>query len=77
VAEKAAEAKALLHNSVLQEALTAIYSRATGTLAKEEVGTLTASAAHAMMKAVFDLKAQLEEYVDDDKVRQKYNKGDK
>jgi hypothetical protein len=77
VAEKAAEAKALLNNSVLKEALSDIYSAATGTLAKAEVGSLTATGAHAMVKAVIELQAKLEEYVSDDKMRQKYNKGDK
>jgi hypothetical protein len=74
--EKAAEAKALLDNPVLQGAMIDIYSRAAGTLVKAEVGSLTAGAAHAMMKSVLDLQAQLEEYVSDDKMRQKYNKGD-
>jgi len=75
-AEKAAQAKALLDSEVLQEALGAIYSRAAGTLLKEDVGSLTAHAAHAMMKSVIDLQHQLEQYVSDDKLRQKYNKGD-
>jgi hypothetical protein len=74
--EKAAEAKALLDNPVLQGAMLDIYSRAAGTLVKEDVGSLTAGAAHAMMKSVLDLQAQLEEYISDDKMRQKYNKGD-
>jgi hypothetical protein len=30
-----------------------------------------------MMKAVLELKSQLEQYVTDNKIRQKYNKGDK
>jgi hypothetical protein len=76
-AEKAAQAQALLDNSVLQDALIGIYSKAAGTLLKEDVGSLTAHAAHAMMKSVIDLQHQLEEYVSDDKIRQKYNKGDK
>jgi hypothetical protein len=75
--EKAAQAQALLDNSVLQDALIGIYSKAAGTLLKEDVGSLTAHAAHAMMKSVIDLQHQLEEYVSDDKIRQKYNKGDK
>jgi len=76
VAEKAAQSKALLDNSVLQDALVGIYSKAAGTLLDAEPGTLTATSAHAMMKSVIDLQHQLEEYVSDDKVRQKYNKGD-
>jgi hypothetical protein len=30
-----------------------------------------------MLKAITELKAQLEQYIADHKVRQKYNKGDK
>jgi len=76
-AEKAAEAKALLNNSVLQDALSAIYSKATGTLLQADIGSLTAGAAHAMMKAISELQAQLNEYISDDKVREKFHKGDK
>ena len=75
--EKAGEANALLNHPVLKEAIIDIYSRATGTLAEADVGSLTAGAAHAMMKATLELQKQLEQYVNDDKVRQKYNKGDK
>jgi hypothetical protein len=77
VQEKAAEAQALLGNSVFVNAMDDTYSKAIGILLKAEVGSLTASAAHASMKAVQDIKAQLEEYIADHKMRQKYNKGDK
>jgi len=76
-AEKAAQAHALLENSVLQEAMLDIYSRASGTLLDAEPGSLTATSSHAMMKSVLDLQLQLEQYISDDKMRQKYNKGDK
>jgi hypothetical protein len=75
--EKAAEAEGLLASPVLQGALADVYSRALGILIADEVGSLTAGHAHAMLKAITELKAQLEQYVDDHKVRQKYNKGDK
>lgn len=77
VEEKAAIAKSLLDNPVLHDALLDIYSRASGTLLDAEPGTLTATSAHAMMKSVLDLQLQLEQYISDDKMRQKYNKGDK
>ena len=73
-AEKAAEAKALLNNPVLQDALVSIYSKATGTLVQSDVGSLTATAAHAMMKAVSELQAQLNEFITDDKIREKFHK---
>jgi hypothetical protein len=75
--EKANEAHALLENSVLKDALLDIYSRASGTLLDAEPGSLTATGSHAMMKSVIDLQLQLEQYISDDKMRQKYNKGDK
>ena len=77
VTEKAEKAKAVLDSEVLHDALLDIYSRASGTLLDAEVGSLTASSAHAMMKSVLDLQLQLEQYISDDKMRQKYNKGDK
>jgi hypothetical protein len=73
VQEKAANAHTLLNDPVFQEALNAVYSRAIGILGTAEVGSLTAGAAHASMKAVLDLRNQLEEYVTDNKVRQKYH----
>jgi hypothetical protein len=53
-----------------------IYSRAEGILLEAEVGSLTASAAHATMKAIININGQLEQYVADHKVRNKYHKGD-
>jgi hypothetical protein len=53
-----------------------VYSRAAGTLLEAEVGSLTANSAHAMMKAVLDIRSQLEQYINDHKMRAKYNKGD-
>jgi hypothetical protein len=73
-AEKAAEARALLNNPVLQDALSDIYSRAAGTLSTADVGSLTATTAHATMRAIMNIKAQLEEYITDDKMRQKFQK---
>ena len=77
VEEKAAEAQSLLNNPVLRDAFVDIHSRALGILQEAEVGSLTAGGAHAMLKAINEVEAQLEQYVADDKVRQKYNKGDK
>jgi hypothetical protein len=77
VEEKAAEAESILDNPVLKEALDSIHSRALGTLTAEDVGSLTAAHAHAMIKAITELREQLKQYIADHKVRQKYNKGDK
>lgn len=74
--EKAAEAKALLENPVLKEALDMVYSRAAGILLNTDVGSLTASTAHATMKAVTQLRSQLEQFVADSRMRQKFSKGD-
>jgi hypothetical protein len=77
VEERAAEAEMLLQNAVLKTALDDIHSRAMGTLMEADVGSLTAGAAHASIKAITDLRNQLKQYIADHKMRQRYNKGDK
>ena len=74
VDERAAEAQGLLDNSVLKDALNDVYSRALGTLLNADVGSLTASTAHATMKAIRDVKKQLEDYITDKKMRERFNK---
>lgn len=76
VEEKASDAEHILQHYVFRGAMDDIYSRAEGTLLSAEVGSLTASAAHATMKAIADISKQLEQYIDDHKMRQKYHKGD-
>lgn len=76
--ERAAEAEALLQNKVLQWALDDIYSRHYGILMDAEVGSLTASTAHATLKALEDVRHQLEQYISDRKMRLRYpTKGEK
>jgi len=75
VDERAAEAQALLNNPVFVTALNEVYSRAVATLLNADVGSLTASTAHATMKSITDVKKQLEQYVADKKMRQKFSKG--
>jgi len=74
VDERAAEAQSLLDNSVFKDALNDVYSRALGTLLNADVGSLTASTAHATMKAIRDVKKQLEDYITDKKMRERFNK---
>ena len=76
VEERAMDADTLLKSKVFNDALGDIRSRHMGTLLTAEVGSLTAGAAHAMLKAVEDIRTQLEQYVADHKMRQKYPKGD-
>jgi hypothetical protein len=71
------EAHSLLRNPTFLEAMNELYSRAAGTLLEADVGSLTATHAHATMKAIVDIRGQLEQYVDDDKMRKKYHRGDK
>lgn len=61
-----------MNNPVFREALEDVYSRAVGTLLAADVGSLTASTAHASMKAIRDIENQLEDYVTDKKMRDKY-----
>ena len=67
--EKAAEAQALLDNPVFKSAINDVYSRALGTLLSADVGSLTASTAHATIKAIHDIRTQLENYITDNKMR--------
>ena len=71
---KSGEAEAILHHHVFVGAMSDVYSRAVRMLLEADVGSLTAQQAHAMMKAINELKAQLEQYINDHKVRQKYYK---
>ena len=75
VEEKAANSQALLNDPTFNGAINDIYSRAEGILLDADVGSLTASAAHATMKAIKDIRIQLNQYIDDNKMRQKYHKG--
>jgi hypothetical protein len=77
VEERALEAAELLDNPLFKEALDEVYSRALGTLLNADVGSLTAGTAHATMRAIHDIRSQLEQYVTDHKMRLKYPlKGD-
>lgn len=69
---KAAEAKDLLANPLLQEALGTVYSAAVQQLLNADVGSLTAATAHAMMKTIPAVRTQLESYINDAKVRTKF-----
>lgn len=75
VEEKAANAQAVLNDPTFISAMEDVYSRAEGILLDAEVGSLTAGAAHATMKAIKDIRNQLNQYIADHKVRQKYHKG--
>lgn len=73
--ERAAEARVILNNPVFKNALEDVYSRALGTLLNADVGSLTAGTAHASIKAVRDVQKQLEQYVADKLMRDKFSKG--
>jgi hypothetical protein len=77
VEEKSGEADAILNNPVFRSAVDEIHSRAVGTLVTADVGSLTAQQAHAMIKAINEIKTQLGQYIVDDHMRKKYAKGDK
>lgn len=74
VEQRAGEAEHLMRHPLLAEAFEAIYSQALGTLMNADTGSLTASTAHATMKAVRDIEKQLQNYVSDHKMRQKFSK---
>ena len=76
IEELAADAEALLSNEMFVNALDAVYSRAFRTLVEAEVGSLTASAAHATIKGLEEIRGQLEQHINDHKMRQKFAKRD-
>jgi len=63
-----------LQNPVFIKAIDDVYSRAVGTLLNADVGSLTATTAHATMKAIRDVRKQLEDYITDKKMRQRRHK---
>jgi len=77
VQEKAGQAEDLLASDTFNSAIGEVYSRAAGTLVNADIGSLTATGAHATMKAIVDIRNQLQDFINDHKMRQKYNKGDK
>lgn len=76
VRRRADEARTLMDNPVFKDAIDDVYSRAVGTLLEADVGSLTATTAHATMKAITAIKTQLHKYINDHKMRQKYSKED-
>ena len=74
VEDKAERAKSILDDPIWSDVLNDLYNRALDELMNAEVGSLTASAAHATMKAIITITAQLEEYVADDRMRKKFPK---
>jgi hypothetical protein len=74
VESRAAEAQALLNNPIFQMAMSDAYSEAIGTLLDADVGSLTATTAHATMKAITAIRSRLEQFTTDHKMRQKYSK---
>ena len=77
VDERAGEADAILNNPVFRQAMDEIHSRQVGILVGADVGSLTATQAHAMIRAINELKTQLQQYRVDADLRHKYHKGDK
>lgn len=75
VDERAAEARVILESPILKEALEDIYSRAAGTLVTSDIGSLTATQAHAIMKAIVEIRTQLEQFITEKKMREKYTRG--
>ena len=68
IAERAEQAQALLDNPLLKEAFVALKERYYSSLIQAEVGTLTASTAHASMKVLEDVQNQLKSVINDDKL---------
>lgn len=69
--ERAAEARALLNNSVLKEAFAKVREEQLRVLIQEPVGSLTAGAAHATVKALDGVLQQLQVIVNEATMQRK------
>ena len=65
IEERAAEARALQNNSVLKEAFANVREEQLRILIQEPVGSLTAGAAHATVKALDGVLQQLQSIVNE------------
>ena len=72
--ERAATARDFLTNPLVQEAFDTIHSRHLGILMSSPIGSLTASAAHAMLLAVEGIKSELESMVTDKKMHDRFRR---
>ena len=75
VDERATEAVFLLEHPLLQECMDNIYSRYIVQLQNADINTLTAATAHAMIKAVSELRSELTAVLTEQKLRSKHNRG--
>jgi hypothetical protein len=74
--ERAASAQNFLNDPVVKEIFSELRSQYTGTLMQADVGSLTATTAHAMLRALEDIHAALVSKVNDKKMYDKYRKRD-
>lgn len=75
IEERAASSRALLNDPIVQEAFQALENRYLETLIQNTVGDLTAAHAHAMLRAIRELKTEFHSMVTDKTMREKYRKG--
>lgn len=75
--ERAANAKALLNNSLFKEAVDKLRGEYTAKLIQTEPGTLTAAAAHASLRALEDVIAGLQSVINDQKMAKQTGKSSK
>ena len=73
--ERAAVATDFLNNKVIQEIFDDMRSRQVGILYEADVGSLTASTAHAMLRAIEALRGELESVITDKKMHEKFHRG--
>lgn len=76
IEERAASARAFLNDPVIKEAFDSMHSRYMGTLLASDVGSLTATAAHAKLAALADFQAELISVITEKKIRDKHIKVD-
>jgi hypothetical protein len=75
IEERAATARDILNTPLIRELFETMHSRQVGILLEAPVGSLTASAAHAMMRAIRELQSELQSVVTDKKMYERFNRG--
>lgn len=71
IEERAAEARNILNSEAFKVVIDAVHNRCIQTLLSEPVGSLTAASAHATMKALTEIKGELQSQINDETILHK------
>jgi hypothetical protein len=65
IEERAADARMIQNSKVFKEAMENLMAEYTRKLVQADVGSLTATTAHASMKVLADVQGQLKSFIDE------------